>query len=79
MPLPRLFSQFFEHTDDHRSHRRLQPLLDIASGSEHRYRSSIRDHRHLLNAVRYFIAVAARRNLAAVKHQYHLAGKAPRR
>jgi hypothetical protein len=77
--LPRLFMQLFEHSDDHRSRRRLQSPLAVASGSASHRRPRIRDRRHLLNLVCYFTDVTARRNLADVELQYLLAGKAPRR
>jgi hypothetical protein len=78
-PLPRFFSQYFEHADDHRSRRRLQPRNAVAPGSTSHRRPRFRDLRRLLNLVRYFIAVAACQNLADDKLQYHLAGKSSRR
>jgi hypothetical protein len=77
--LPRLFSQIFEHTDDHQSRHRLQSPLAVTPGSTSHRQTWIRDYCHLLNTVRCFITIAARRNLAAVELQYRLAGKAPRR
>jgi hypothetical protein len=78
-PLPRFFTQFFEHADDHRSRRRLQPRNAIASGSSSQRRPRFRDRRRLLNPIHYFIAAAARQNLADDELQYHLAGKPSRR
>jgi hypothetical protein len=77
--LPRFFTQFFEHADDYRGRRRLQPRVTVASGSSSHQRSRIRDLRRLLNPVCYFIAVTARQNLADDELQYHLAGKSSRR
>jgi hypothetical protein len=71
--------QLFELSDDHRSRRRLQSSLAVASGSASRRRPGIRDRHRLLNLVRYLIAVVARWNLADVELQYLLAGATPRR
>jgi hypothetical protein len=77
--LPRFFSQYFEHANDHRGRRRLQPRVTDASGSSSQRRPRFRDRRRLLNPVCYFIAVTARQNLADDELQYHLAGKPSRR
>jgi hypothetical protein len=67
-PLPRFFSQYFEHADDHRSRRRLQPRTAVASGSSSHRRPRIRDRHRLLYPVYYFIADIRHRSKLAVDH-----------
>jgi hypothetical protein len=74
MPLPRLFLQLFELSDDHRSRRRLQSPLAVASGSTSHCRPRIRDRRHLLNIVYHSIAAVHHRSKLAVNPLDALAG-----
>jgi hypothetical protein len=82
IPLPRLFSQLFEHTDDHRSRHRLQSPLAVASGSTSCRQAQIRARRRLLNIVHHSIAAVHHRSKLAVDPldilaKFHLAGEPP--
>jgi hypothetical protein len=72
--LPRFFSQYFEHADDHRSRRRLQQRNAVAPGSASHRRPRIRDRRHPLYPVCYSIADIRHRSKLAVDHLDDLAG-----
>jgi hypothetical protein len=73
-PLPHLFLQLFELSNDHRDRRRLQPHLAIVSGSTSHQRPWIQGHRHLLNIVHHSIADNHHRSKLAVDHLDILAG-----